>query len=150
MLDDFTQVHISRPHESAHLHVSGRATYTDDIPTLAGTLHAALGLSPKAHAKIVSMSLDKVRAMPGVVAVFTAARHPRRQRRAARSSTATIRSSPTASCNTSASRCSSWSRHSHDIARLAARRAEVVYEELPADSHRRNRPAPRISTSCRR
>ena len=33
-LDDFTQVHVSRPHESAHLHVSGRATYTDDIPTV--------------------------------------------------------------------------------------------------------------------
>src|ERR1700735_1997664 len=69
---DFTQVHVSRPHESAHLHVSGRATYTDDIPTLAGTLHAALGLSSKAHAKIVSMSLTKVRATPGVVAIFTA------------------------------------------------------------------------------
>ena len=71
-LANFTQVHVSRPHESAHLHVSGRATYTDDIPVVAGTLHAALGLSPKAHAKIVSMSFDAVRATPGVVAVFTA------------------------------------------------------------------------------
>src|SRR5690349_24755309 len=71
-LAEFTQVHVSRPHESAHLHVSGRATYTDDIPTLAGTLHAALGLSSKAHAKIVSISLEQVRATPGVVAVFTA------------------------------------------------------------------------------
>src|SRR5258707_4010553 len=71
-LDDFTQVHVSRPHESAHLHVSGRATYTDDIPVVAGTLHAALGLSAKAHAKIVSMSFDAVRSTPGVAAVFTA------------------------------------------------------------------------------
>jgi len=63
---EFTQVHVSRAHESAHLHVSGRATYTDDIPVLAGTLHAALGMSPKAHAKILSMSLDAVRATPGV------------------------------------------------------------------------------------
>ena len=37
------------PHESAALHVSGRAAYTDDLPELAGTLHAALGLSPVAH-----------------------------------------------------------------------------------------------------
>src|ERR1700751_2285061 len=71
-LANFTQVHVSRPHESAHLHVSGRATYTDDIPVVAGTLHAALGLSAKAHAKIVSMSFDAVRATPGVLAVFTA------------------------------------------------------------------------------
>src|ERR1700712_297223 len=69
---DFTQVHVSRPHESAHLHVSGRATYTDDIPVVAGTLHAALGLSAKPHAKIRSMAFEAVHATPGVVAVFTA------------------------------------------------------------------------------
>src|SRR6516225_10366485 len=71
-IDAFKQVHVSRPHESAHLHVSGRASYTDDIPLVAGTLHAALGLSQKAHARIVSMDLAKVRATPGVVAVLTA------------------------------------------------------------------------------
>ena len=38
-----------RPHESAHLHVAGEATYIDDMPELAGTLHCALGLSPVAH-----------------------------------------------------------------------------------------------------
>ncbi|AOK28938.1 MULTISPECIES: xanthine dehydrogenase molybdopterin binding subunit [Burkholderia] len=70
--DGFKQVHVSRPHESAHLHVSGRATYTDDIALVAGTLHAALGLSAKPHAKIASMRLDAVRAAPGVVAVLTA------------------------------------------------------------------------------
>ncbi|MFM1855946.1 MAG: hypothetical protein RLZ83_1255, partial [Pseudomonadota bacterium] len=34
----------SLAHESAHLHVAGAATYTDDLPDLAGTLHCALGL----------------------------------------------------------------------------------------------------------
>ena len=29
-------------HESAHLHVTGQAIYTDDISELAGTLYAAL------------------------------------------------------------------------------------------------------------
>ena len=29
-------------HESAHLHVTGKATYTDDIPEMAGTLYAAI------------------------------------------------------------------------------------------------------------
>src|SRR5471032_3589721 len=58
-----------RAHESARLHVLGQATYTDDIPELQGTLHAALGLSSKAHANILGMDLTAVRASPGVVAV---------------------------------------------------------------------------------
>ena len=62
----------THPHESAHLHVSGEAVYVDDIPELRGTLHAALGLSERAHARIKSMDLSAVRAAPGVVAVLTA------------------------------------------------------------------------------
>ncbi|WP_434660673.1 xanthine dehydrogenase molybdopterin binding subunit [Paraburkholderia sp. A3BS-1L] len=64
------------PHESADLHVSGEARYTDDIPELHGTLHAALGLSRHAHARIVALDLARVRAMPGVVAVLSAADIP--------------------------------------------------------------------------
>ncbi|HMC46410.1 MAG TPA: xanthine dehydrogenase molybdopterin binding subunit, partial [Caballeronia sp.] len=63
---------VSLPHESATLHVSGEATYVDDIGELRGTLHAALGLSRHAHARIVSINLDLVLAAPGVIAVFTA------------------------------------------------------------------------------
>jgi xanthine dehydrogenase large subunit len=63
-------------HESAQLHVSGEAIYVDDIPELAGTLYCALGLSAEAHAKICSLDLEAVRAMPGVVAVLTAADIP--------------------------------------------------------------------------
>ena len=40
------------PHESAHLHVAGEATYVDDIVELTGTLHAALGLSARARARL--------------------------------------------------------------------------------------------------
>jgi len=60
------------PHESAALHVVGAAPYTDDVPELAGTLHASLGLSPIAHGVIERLDLAPVRAMPGVVAVLTA------------------------------------------------------------------------------
>ncbi len=67
-----TAIGVPLPHESAALHVSGEATYTDDIPELQQTLHAALGLSRHAHARIVSLDLDAVRAAPGVVAVLTA------------------------------------------------------------------------------
>ena len=69
-------VGVALPHESAHLHVAGAAPYVDDLPELAGTLHAALGLSPVAHGRIVSMDLARVRAAPGVVAVLSAADIP--------------------------------------------------------------------------
>ncbi len=69
-------VGTARPHESAHLHVAGSATYIDDIPELAGTLHCALGLSPVAHGRLRSMDLDRIRALPGVVDVFAAADIP--------------------------------------------------------------------------
>ncbi|MFG6433123.1 xanthine dehydrogenase molybdopterin binding subunit [Roseateles sp. LYH14W] len=63
----------SLPHESAHLHVSGAAPYTDDLPEPAGTLHAALGLSPIAHGKLLGIDIERIRKMPGVVTVLTAA-----------------------------------------------------------------------------
>ncbi|CAN5259873.1 xanthine dehydrogenase molybdopterin binding subunit [soil metagenome] len=66
------EVGKSHPHESAALHVLGEAYYTDDLPELQGTLHAALGLSQKPHARILSINFDAVRASPGVIAVLTA------------------------------------------------------------------------------
>jgi xanthine dehydrogenase large subunit len=65
-------VGVRHAHESAHLHMAGAAPYTDDLPELTGTLHAALGLSPIAHGVIEQLDLAAVRAMPGVVDVFTA------------------------------------------------------------------------------
>ncbi|MCA3654496.1 MAG: molybdopterin-dependent oxidoreductase, partial [Methylobacterium sp.] len=64
-------VHDSLPHDSARLHVTGRATYIDDIPEPAGTLHIALGLSPKARGRIVKLDLSEVEACEGVVRVIT-------------------------------------------------------------------------------
>ena len=66
------RVGISRPHESAALHVAGEAAYVDDLPELAGTLHCALGLSPVAAGRLTALDLDVVRALPGVVAVLSA------------------------------------------------------------------------------
>jgi xanthine dehydrogenase large subunit len=72
----WAEVGQSRIHESAILHVLGEATYTDDVPELRGTLHAALGLSQKAHAKVNAINLDAVKRSVGVVAVYTAADIP--------------------------------------------------------------------------
>ena len=46
-------------HESAHLHVTGSATYIDDIPEHAGTLYAALILSPVAHGELIGDGIDR-------------------------------------------------------------------------------------------
>jgi xanthine dehydrogenase large subunit len=61
-------------HESARLHVTGGATYTDDIPELRGTLYAALVLSPVAHGELIGEGIDRAALLKehGVVAVFTA------------------------------------------------------------------------------
>jgi len=64
------------PHDSGHLHVTGGAWYTDDIPEPKRMLHAAVGMSTCAHARIKSMDLSAVRASPGVAAVYTAADIP--------------------------------------------------------------------------
>ncbi|MBC7500088.1 MAG: molybdopterin-dependent oxidoreductase, partial [Herminiimonas sp.] len=68
----WAEVGKPHPHESAVLHVLGEATYTDDVPEIQGTLHAALGLSQKAHANLRSVDLQAVRAARGVVTVLAA------------------------------------------------------------------------------
>ncbi len=69
-------LHVSRPHDSAHKHVTGSAEYIDDIPEPAGLLHGGLGLADRAHAEILSIDLEAVKTAPGVVWVITAADIP--------------------------------------------------------------------------
>ena len=63
--------HTNLRHDSAVKHITGRAEYTDDIPEPAGTLHAYLGLSERAHAMITELDLQAVASSPGVVGVLT-------------------------------------------------------------------------------
>ena len=44
-------------HESAHLHVTGSATYIDDIPAHAGPSYAALVLSPVALGALIGAGI---------------------------------------------------------------------------------------------
>src|SRR3954453_14491175 len=57
--------------EDARL-ITGRTRWTDNI-TLPGMLHLALVRSPVAHARITGIDADEARALPGVIAVYTAA-----------------------------------------------------------------------------
>ena len=50
----------------------GRGRYVDDV-VLPGMIHAAFVRSPLAHARIVSVDVEAARALPGVIAVYTAA-----------------------------------------------------------------------------
>ncbi|MCE2857674.1 MAG: molybdopterin-dependent oxidoreductase, partial [Comamonadaceae bacterium] len=61
-------------HESAHLHVTGGATFTDDMPELAGTLYAAIIKSPVAYGELIGDGIDRdaILKAHGVVAVYTA------------------------------------------------------------------------------
>lgn len=58
-------------HDSAWKHVRGQARYIDDLPEPAELLHAAVGQSTHAHARITAMDLSEVWAYPGVVSVMT-------------------------------------------------------------------------------
>ena len=65
-------VNQPRRHDSAWKHVSGSATYIDDVTPPAGLLHVYLGISTHAHARIKRIDLEPVRQAPGVVLVLTA------------------------------------------------------------------------------
>ena len=67
-----TPLHGSSRHDSGPKHVTGTAEYIDDIIEPTGTMHAYLALSTRAHAEIVGMDLDAVRAAPGIIGVLTA------------------------------------------------------------------------------
>jgi xanthine dehydrogenase large subunit len=68
--------HTDRIHDSAAKHVTGGADYTDDIALPEGALHAYLGVSDVAHARLTGLDLSDVLAAPGVVGVLTAADIP--------------------------------------------------------------------------
>ncbi|ALU90438.1 xanthine dehydrogenase molybdopterin binding subunit [Herbaspirillum rubrisubalbicans] len=126
---DWATVGKPHPHESARLHVTGEATYTDDIVELQGTLHAALGLSQKAHARLRAIDLDKVKTAPGVVAVLTAQDIPGDNQCGA-----IIHDDPVLAdelVQYVGQPIFIVVADSHDRARRAARLAVIDYEELP-------------------
>ena len=63
-------------HDSAIRHVTGNATYIDDIPTLPRTLHLAFGWSAVPCGVVESVDLGPVREFEGVVEVLLASDLP--------------------------------------------------------------------------
>jgi xanthine dehydrogenase large subunit len=63
----------THPHESAALHVTGWAIYTDDLsPRTKDLLHAWPVPAPHAHARVTGLRVDAAYGVPGVVRVLTA------------------------------------------------------------------------------
>jgi xanthine dehydrogenase large subunit len=70
-------VGVEVPHESARLHVTGAALYTDDlVARTQGPLHAYPVQSCRAHARITRLRTGPALEVPGVVRVLTAADVP--------------------------------------------------------------------------
>ncbi|MFZ3321883.1 MAG: xanthine dehydrogenase molybdopterin binding subunit [Usitatibacter sp.] len=123
---------VGRPqrHDSAHLHVTGAARYTDDIELPGGTLHAAFGVSKVAHGKIRSIDLAPVLATPGVVGVFTAADVPGHNNCAP-----VLTDDPIFAdglVEYAGQSIFAVAATSCEVARRAALRAAIEYDELPA------------------
>jgi xanthine dehydrogenase large subunit len=65
-----TGVHVPLQHDSAEKHVTGYASYIDDLPEQPGTLHGALVISPIAHGRIRNIDISKALRAPGVVTII--------------------------------------------------------------------------------
>jgi len=71
------KVGLEISHESAGLHVTGKALYTQDLVNRTkGTLHAWPVQAPHAHALVTGLRVEPAYAVPGVVRVLTAADVP--------------------------------------------------------------------------
>ncbi len=72
----FTAINKPQVRPDAFLKASGTAKYASDY-LMPGTLTAKVLRSPHAHARIMSIDTSKAKALPGVVAVITAADLPK-------------------------------------------------------------------------
>jgi xanthine dehydrogenase large subunit len=117
-------------HDSAHLHVTGRAQYCDDIPLPANALHAAFCVSTIAHGRIREIDLTPVFATPGVVSVALPSDVPGENNYGG-----AVHDDPIFTDTTvqyAGQPIFAVAATSYAAARKAARDARISYEELPA------------------
>ena len=125
-----SDLHQPIAHDSAVLYVTGAAQFTDDIAFPDDGLHIALGLSSVAHARLVSLDLSAVLAAEGVVCCLSARDIPGRN-----DASPVFGDDPVF-----ADKLVSY--HGQSVfavvartakqARMAALKAQITYEELPA------------------
>ncbi len=129
---DTSYIHVGRalPHESAHLHVSGKARYCDDMPLPSNTLHAAFGVSRIAHGRVTGIDLTGSWSSPGVVAVALPSDIPGENNYGS-----VLHDDPIFAENEvqyAGQPLFAVAATTYGAARRAASRATIAYEELPA------------------
>ncbi len=123
-------VHAALAHDSAERHVTGAARYVDDLPEPRDLLHAFVRLSERAHARVTKLDVSAVAASPGVAAVMTARDLP------ASNDIGPVLPGDLVFAD---GLVEYWGQslfavaaESLDLARAAAFRADIGYEDLPA------------------
>ncbi|XP_058199351.1 xanthine dehydrogenase 1-like isoform X2 [Rhododendron vialii] len=125
-----TAVGSPEVHLSARLQVTGEAEYTDDTPMPPGCLHAALILSRKPHARILSIDDSGAKSSPGFAGIFFAKDVPGDQMIGPVISDEELFATEFVTCVGQA--IGVVVADTHQNAKLAARKVRVEYEELPA------------------
>jgi len=123
-------VHAALAHDSAERHVTGAARYVDDLPEPRDLLQAFVRLSERAHARVTKLDVSAVAASPGVAAVMTARDLP------ASNDIGPVLPGDLVFAD---GLVEYWGQslfavaaESLDLARAAAFRADIGYEDLPA------------------
>ncbi|MBM3525912.1 MAG: xanthine dehydrogenase family protein molybdopterin-binding subunit, partial [Alphaproteobacteria bacterium] len=116
------------PRIDARDKLTGRALYSDDL-SRPGLLHAALAVSPHAHARIISYDVASAKAVPGVKAVITGADYPARRVGAFVKDETMFAKDRVRYVGEPVAAVAATDP---ETARRAADLIEVVYEELPA------------------
>ncbi|MDT7551915.1 MAG: xanthine dehydrogenase large subunit [Pseudonocardiales bacterium] len=122
-------VGVSMPHESADLHVTGLALYTDDLVNRhTGVLHAYPVQAPHTHAHVTALRTEPALEVPGVVRVLTAADVPGVNDAGVKHDEPLF---PSEVCFRGHAVC--WVLgESLEAARIGATKVEIEYEPLPS------------------
>ncbi|KAH9614387.1 hypothetical protein KSS87_007646 [Heliosperma pusillum] len=124
-----TAVGSPEVHQSATLQVTGEAEYADDLPMPLNCLHAALVLSRKPHARIVSINDSAAKSSPGFGGIFFSKDVPGDNHIGPVFTDEELFASELVTCVGQV--IGIVVADTHENAKLAARRVHVEYEELP-------------------
>ncbi|RZC77500.1 hypothetical protein C5167_001722 [Papaver somniferum] len=125
-----TAVGLPEIHLSSRLQVTGDAEYVDDTATPPECLHAALILSRKPHARIVSIDDSEAKSSPGFAGLFLAKYLPGDNTIGPVVHDEELFASEFVTCV--GQLIGVVVADTHDNAKLAARKVHVEYEELPS------------------
>lgn len=116
-------------HLSSKLQVTGEAEYIDDIPPTKNTLHGALLLSGKAHARILSIDDSEAKSSPGFEGLFLAKDIPGSNKIGATVQDEEVYASDIVTCVGQV--IGIVVADTHENAMLASRKVQIKYEDLP-------------------